>query len=85
MKRIKLTKEEKETLRIVDKFNGKCPCGFPLHVYNLSVRSLERKGLIKAAYLEGGAVEDARPPMKENTTFVRIPIYETLSTGLLSE
>lgn len=60
MKRIKLTKEEKKTLRIVDKFNGKCPCGFPLHVYNLSVRSLERKGLVKAAYLEGGAVEDAR-------------------------
>ena len=55
MKRIKLTKEGKETLRIVDKFNGQCPCVFPLHVYNLSVRSLERKGLVK-----GGAVDDAK-------------------------
>lgn len=60
MKRIKLTKEEKGTLRIVDMFNGKCPSFFPLHAYNLSVRSLERKGLVKAAYMEGGGVEDAR-------------------------
>lgn len=60
MKQIKLTKEEKETLRIVDKFNDQCPCSFPLHVYNLSVRSLERKELVKAAYIEGGGVKSVK-------------------------
>lgn len=60
MERIRLSKTEKKVLLIVDKFNGKCPYTYPRHTFNSSVRSLERKGLVKGAYIEGGEVEAAR-------------------------
>lgn len=36
------------------------PPTFPRHVFTGCVRSLERKGLVYAAYIEGGEVEGAR-------------------------
>lgn len=37
-----------------------CPDSFPSHIFAGCVRSLERKVLVKGAYIEGGGVEAAR-------------------------
>jgi hypothetical protein len=60
MERIKLTKEEKQAFRIVAEFGGKCPATYPKHVFTASIRSIERKGLVKANYLIGGYVWSAK-------------------------
>ncbi len=59
MERTKLTKEEKKVMLLVAS-GGDCPDSFPAHVFAGCVRSLERKGLVKGAYVEGGGVEAAR-------------------------
>lgn len=59
MERIKLSKNEKKVLLLVSSGND-CPDSFPLHIFNGCVRSLERRGLVKVAYAEGGGVVDAR-------------------------
>ncbi|MDE5703824.1 MAG: hypothetical protein K2H70_03255 [Bacteroidales bacterium] len=59
MERIKLTKDEKRVLRLVENETD-CPETYPAHVYVGCILSLERKGLIKGAYTEGGMVMDAR-------------------------
>lgn len=56
MERIKLSKEEKQALRIVAELGGKCPITYPKHVFVASIRSLARKGLVKATYIIGGDV-----------------------------
>ena len=56
MKRIRLSKEEKEVFRMVSKFGGECPSTYPAHVFNAYIRSLERKGLVKAHFVRGGRV-----------------------------
>ena len=56
MERIRLTKEEKQAFRIVSEFGGECPVTYPKHVFAASVRSIERKGLVKASYLVDGQV-----------------------------
>lgn len=56
MERIKLTKEEKQAFRIVAEFGGECPATYPKHVFTASIRSIERKGLVKANYVVGGHV-----------------------------
>lgn len=60
MERIKLTKEEKQAFRIVAEFGGKCPATYPEHVFTASIRSIERKGLVKANYVIGGYVWSAK-------------------------
>ena len=60
MERIKLSKEEKQALRIVAEFGGECPITYPKHVFVSSIRSLARKGLVKANYLIGGDVYHAK-------------------------
>ena len=60
MERIKLTKEEKQAFRIVAEFGGKCPATYPKHVFTASIRSIERKGLVKANYVIGGYVWSAK-------------------------
>lgn len=59
MERIKLTKEEKKVLLLIST-GCDCPDSFPAHIFTGCVRSLERKGLVKGAYVEGGGVEAAR-------------------------
>lgn len=58
MKRIKLTKEEKKVLLLIST-GCDCPDSFSAHIFTGCVRSLERKGLVKGAYVEGGGVEAA--------------------------
>lgn len=60
MERIKLTREEKQAFRIVAEFGGKSPETYPLHVFTASIRSIERKGLVKANYVVGGHVWNAK-------------------------
>ncbi len=59
MERIKLSKNEKKVLLLVSSGQD-CPDSFPAHVFAGCVRTLEIKGLIKGAYVEGGGVEAAR-------------------------
>jgi len=59
MERIRLSKNEKEVLRLVS-LGDICPDTYPKHTFALCVRSLERKGLVKGAFIEGGDVEGAR-------------------------
>lgn len=60
MERIRLSKDEKKVLRMVACGLGVCPSEYPSHTFNASVRSLDKKGLVKGAYEEGGNVADAR-------------------------
>lgn len=60
MERIRLSKEEKQVLRLVAECEGKCPATYPKHVFVSSVRSLERKGLVTATYIIGGEVYYAK-------------------------
>ena len=59
MERIKLTKTEKQVLRLVKKGES-CPDTYPAHVYVGCILSLDRKGLVNGFYTEGGKVIDAR-------------------------
>ena len=56
MERIKLSKSEKEVLRIVAEFNGSKPSTYPEHTFNAAAYSLQQKGLVKAKFLTTGAV-----------------------------
>ncbi len=60
MERISLTKDEKRVLRLVAQDGDYLPALCPESVYIGCVRSLERKGLVKGAYVEGGGVEAVR-------------------------
>lgn len=53
---MRLTKEEKQAFRIVAEFGREYPATYPKHVFAASVRSIERKGLVKASYWVGGQV-----------------------------
>ena len=59
MERIRLTKEEKKVLLLISTGDD-CPDSFPAHIFTGCVRSLERKGLVKGAYVERGGVEAVR-------------------------
>lgn len=59
MERIKLSKDEKKVLRLVSTGDN-CPADFSKHIFNGCVKSLERKGLVKGAYISGGYVEAVR-------------------------
>lgn len=59
MERIKLTKAEKQVFRLVVNKQA-CPETYPKHVYTGCILSLERKGLVKGVYAEGGKAVDAR-------------------------
>lgn len=56
MKRIRLTKQEKHTLRVLS-MQGFEGLG---ELESYAIRGLEAHGLVKGAYMEGGGVEDAR-------------------------
>ncbi len=52
MKRIRLTKDEKQALRLLTSV-GWCPDTFPFHRFALGVEGLEEKGLAMAAWASG--------------------------------
>lgn len=56
MERIKLSKSEKEVLRIIAEFKGNKPSTYPDHTFNAAAYSLQQKGLVKAKFLTTGAV-----------------------------
>lgn len=55
MERIRLSKEEKQVLRLAAT-KGKRPSTFPAHIYNAAARSLARKGLVNAKFYTTGDV-----------------------------
>lgn len=61
MKRIGLTKAEKQVLRMVLAWQEVCPAEYPAHLFNAAVRTLEGYGLVRGAYTEGGGVEAVKP------------------------
>lgn len=59
MKRIKLSKSEKDVMRML--YAGCCyPSTFPRYIFSDCVDKLESKGLAKGAWLEGHDLEDAQ-------------------------
>jgi hypothetical protein len=75
MKRIRLSKEEKEVFRMVSKFGGECPSTYPAHVFNACISSLERKGLVKAHFVRGGRLYgEQNLQRKANTIYAQILI-----------
>lgn len=60
MERIKLSKSDKEVLRMIASGQHQCPAEYPSHTFNTAVRMLKSKELITAHCREGGDVFDAR-------------------------
>lgn len=56
MERIKLSKAEKIVLRLAA-LGKECPGNFSRHIFIGCNRSLVRKGLVRAAFIEGGDIE----------------------------
>lgn len=59
MERIGLNKSERTVLRMVAGGQGVCPAEYPLHTFNAAIRSIDKKGLVRGAYEEGGNVANA--------------------------
>lgn len=59
MKRLRLSKAERQVLRMVAEGHGVCPDAFPRWSFDAAVWSLECAGLVRAAREEGGGVADA--------------------------
>lgn len=53
MDRIRLNKDEKAVLRLLQSGVGNCPDTYPRHLFTACVNSLERKGLAKGAWATG--------------------------------
>ena len=59
MYRIRLSRNEKQVLRLVAGGQGICPAEYPEHIFNAAVRSLHNAGLLQGAFSEGGGVVDS--------------------------
>ena len=82
MERIRLSKEEKQAFRIVAEFGGECPATYPKHVFTASIRSIERKGLVKANYVVGGYVWSVKLTEEGKHILPLTPTYTILSIGI---
>ncbi|MBR3591141.1 MAG: hypothetical protein IKL43_09090 [Alistipes sp.] len=60
MERIKLSKSEKQVLRMVASGLHQCPDEYPSHTFSAAVRVLKGKELVTAHFREGGGVLDVR-------------------------
>lgn len=58
MERIKLSRTEKQVLRLLQMHEGR-PVYFPEHLYVAAIDSLERLGLVNAGWAEGHELVDA--------------------------
>ena len=59
MKQIKLSKQEKQVLRLIS-IGIVCPNTYPQHIFISCVGSLERLGLVKGLWNEGHELKDVR-------------------------
>jgi len=59
MERIRLSKREKEVLRLLNNIGG-CPDTYPFDVFASCVETLETNGLAKGAWVEWHTLESAR-------------------------
>ena len=59
MKRIRLTRREKEVLRLLHNGCG-CPDSYPFRIFAACIAELERKGLAKGAWASGHKLVSAR-------------------------
>lgn len=53
MERIRLSKREKQVLRLLHSGFENCPDTYPRYIFAACVSSLERKGLVRAAWASG--------------------------------
>lgn len=60
MERIKLTKQERHVLKALERYGDECKVDYPEYEFSRTIRSLQRKRLVKGAYIEGGGVEAVR-------------------------
>lgn len=60
MDKVRLSKSEKQVLRMVADGQRVCPREYPQHTFSTAIRPLKAKGFISAHFREGGAVIDAR-------------------------
>lgn len=60
MERIRLSKSEKQVLRMIASGLHQCPAEYPSHTFNKAVRMLKCKELVNAHSLEGGSIIGAR-------------------------
>ena len=81
MERVKLSKNEKKVMRCIAS-EGRCADSFPAEVYSRSVRSLERKGLVKGGYIEGGEAGSARLTPDGRVFLAENPNLKILLIGL---
>ena len=59
MERIKLTKEEKQVLRLVEHYE-QCPSTYPPKMFQACVYTLEQKGLVNAIWSTGHELAGAK-------------------------
>lgn len=88
MERIKLTKEEKQVLRLVEHYE-QCPPTYPLSTFAACVDSLERKGLVRGCWSSGHELEAVK--LSDNgksylalNPHLRNPINWAMITAILS-
>ena len=60
MERIKLTKQEKKVFKALDQYGDECNPDCPEYEFEYIIGSLQQKGLVKGAFVEGGGVEAVR-------------------------
>lgn len=64
MRRIHLSRHEKEVLRLVASGVGSCPVAYPLHRFTSAVSTLDRYRLIDAMYDDRGTLVYAEPTVE---------------------
>lgn len=74
MKRVRLSRSEKEVLRLVASGVVECPPTYPLHRFNAALYSLEALGFIQSAREEGGKVIDLALTLKGRLYFAENPL-----------
>ncbi len=70
MERIRLSKTEKELLKRINLYGDECIVDFPSCEVSQCIHSLEAKGVVKGAYIEGGGVESVLIT-KEGKSYIR--------------
>lgn len=82
MERIKLSKSEKQVLRMVASGLHQCPDEYPSHTFSAAVRVLKGKELVTAHFREGVGCLMCVQRIMASSIWQNIPTYATLSTGV---
>lgn len=95
MERIRLTKTEKQVLRLAATGDGR-PATYPAHEYNAAARSLSRKGLAKSKFYTNGEICTLRltdegrqylcenPGLKNPTEWKKISTWVAIAGAAIS-